>query len=236
MTEKFLYFIHPERKFLLWLAFLGILMLALYQGTKVSSPAKKRGEIMGYVPLAIALGCGVFAISPVEAKTQQTASYNNVSYAGQEIEERPVLESVSFGFGNDSDDADSSVEEMLQGDTYVFREDNYVDLLANLQEDPKAHVGKNVQIEGFVYREPDFADEEFVIARMYMLCCAADAQVVGLLVEWEDAGELRPQDWLQIEGVLDTKIFEMNGYTEVVPYIKVTKAEKIQTPLYPYVY
>ncbi|WP_120119243.1 hypothetical protein [Bacillus terrae] len=46
-------------------------------------------------------------------------------------------------------------------------------------------VGKEVEITGFVYKEPEFKENQLVIARFGISCCYADALVYCIFRRWK---------------------------------------------------
>lgn len=93
----------------------------------------------------------------------------------------------------------------------------YIDAI----EHPEKYIKKHVQVKGKAY-EP--ADESvtncaFVLGRNAMVCCADDVQPIGIFCYWQFAGQLIPQEWVQIEGIMDMIFDEELGVD--VPIIQV---------------
>lgn len=103
---------------------------------------------------------------------------------------------------------------------------------------PEAYAGKTIQVLGFVYRDPAGEPGAFLISRLLVSCCAADAQVAGFKCTWDRADTLPDGGWFFIQG---------RGEVETVynPYLKsdekslvirVTDADEIEPLESPYVY
>ncbi len=85
---------------------------------------------------------------------------------------------------------------------------------------------------GFVYRQPDFKPNQFVVARFSVSCCTADATVAGLLVEAPDAAKYPTDSWVEVQGQLHMTSINDNEFLMLkAEQIKPTKAPKD-----PYVY
>ncbi|MGM7720744.1 TIGR03943 family putative permease subunit [Metabacillus sp. Hm71] len=123
-------------------------------------------------------------------------------------------------------------KEMLDMDMISLTEKDYIAMTSILDQNPKKFVGKKVEMMGFVYREDDFKEDQFVLARFGLSCCVADASVYGTLVTIPDAKQFGDDQWLKIEGTVTT----INYHDLTLPYIKVTAVEEIEQPDEPYVY
>jgi putative membrane protein len=102
----------------------------------------------------------------------------------------------------------------------------------NDSDDFSTFNGQPVNLVGFVYREPDFDSNEFMVARFTLSCCVADASALGLPVRYEAAASLTEGDWVQITGELRVEPF---GEDEM-PVIQVASVKQIEQPEHPYLY
>ncbi|WP_139368038.1 TIGR03943 family putative permease subunit [Priestia abyssalis] len=121
---------------------------------------------------------------------------------------------------------------MLTKDHITVPDETFIPLMNIFDRNPEAFAGKEIELMGFVYREPDFAENQFVIARFGLSCCVADASVYGMLGESKGAEKLGVDQWVKIKGTLTTT--EYNSIR--LPYIKISQFEKIDAPPTPYVY
>lgn len=99
---------------------------------------------------------------------------------------------------------------------------------------PAAFDGLDVDVVGFIYREPNMEANQFMVARFTMSCCVADAFAIGLPIEVADESiaELADGTWIRVRGTLKAGTF--NG--SAVPIITPTAIEPIDTPDQPYLY
>lgn len=109
---------------------------------------------------------------------------------------------------------------------------DYIPVMNIIENNANQFIGKKVEVNGFVYREKGFKDNQFVVARFGISCCAADASVYGLLSTLENASTLKKDTWVHIKGIIQKTTY--NG--ENVPYIQVQQIESIHQPDNPYVY
>lgn len=139
---------------------------------------------------------------------------------GFEIQERP-------------EDIYAELEKkMLEMDTIIFTEENFIAMTAILDESPEKFVGKKVEVLGFIFREHDFEEDQFVIARFGLSCCVADASVFGTLASFPEARQYGDDKWVKLKGTLSTVKYQ----EWLLPNIDVSSIEVVEQPDSPYVY
>ena len=87
-------------------------------------------------------------------------------------------------------------------------------------------------VTGFVFRDESFGTDQFVAARLLMVCCAADMQTVGLLCQYDGAAQFESDSWVTVTGVLQKVPF--GG--EDAPCIAVESAVAAEEPEDAYIY
>ncbi len=92
--------------------------------------------------------------------------------------------------------------------------------------------GQPASVSGFVYREPDYDSETFMVARFTVSCCVADASAIGLPVTDLDADTFETGQWIQVAGPVVVEDF--NG--ETLPVVHAESIEVIEMPDHPYLY
>ncbi|WP_243291124.1 TIGR03943 family protein [Bacillus sp. FJAT-47783] len=123
-------------------------------------------------------------------------------------------------------------EKMLDRDVIRVTDENFISVTRILDQWKDEFVGKKIEYSGFVYREPGFIDDQFVIARFGISCCAADASVYGTIASSGEAKHLQNDEWVKVSGTLST-----TTYQDVeIPLIVIDKLTKINQPSDPYVY
>ena len=65
---------------------------------------------------------------------------------------------------------------------------------------PAAFNGTAADVIGFIYREPSFSDEQFMLSRFTMSCCVADAFPIGMPVSAPEAPDTGA--WVRVQGEL----------------------------------
>ena len=86
--------------------------------------------------------------------------------------------------------------------------ENRISLL-DLVRDTENYEGMRVVAEGMVYRAPHADESTFMLFRFAIVCCAADAIPVAILVKNTEAGNLNNDIWVRVEGLMN--IETING-------------------------
>lgn len=102
--------------------------------------------------------------------------------------------------------------------------DNYTNILKDCHKNPYNYVDKKIKTSGYIYRNADFSESQFVIARD-MLINKNESQVVGFLCEYEDIKEFENNVWVCAEGTIS-----IGDYYGAIPIIKVSHIQRITTP------
>ncbi|MDV2683313.1 TIGR03943 family protein [Alkalihalophilus lindianensis] len=127
---------------------------------------------------------------------------------------------------------DELAEELLQEDRLVVTEENYLDVMTVLDLHLDRFEGKEIEMVGFVYREPDFDDDQLVVARFGMTCCVADASVYGTMIETSEATHYENDTWVHIRGSIGKTMY--NDFH--IPLIHLDKITEVPEPETPYVF
>lgn len=101
-------------------------------------------------------------------------------------------------------------------------------------EFPNEFDGQDASVIGFVYRQPDFPANTFMVARFTVSCCVADALPIGLPSYWEveDTEALPDGTWVQVEGAFKAGSF--GGIN--IPILQAQNITRIEQPEHPYIY
>lgn len=113
-----------------------------------------------------------------------------------------------------------------------MNDENFIAVTRILDQWGSEFVGKRIEYFGFVYREEDFEEDQFVIARFGISCCAADASVYGTIATYGEAAKLENDEWVRVEGTLSTTMY----HDVEIPMIEIHQLVKVKQPKDPYVY
>ena len=111
-------------------------------------------------------------------------------------------------------------------------ESNYTNSLTDIYLNIKAYVNRKISISGFAYHLDTLEKNQFVIARLVITCCAADAAIVGLVCTIKKKREISFDNWYQITGTIQ----QLSHRDEIVPQIVVSSIQPIEKPEVIFVY
>lgn len=102
----------------------------------------------------------------------------------------------------------------------------------DISYDINSYIGKKIIYTGFIYRDDQVLQHQFVVGRLMMTCCAADAGLVGFIATYNKYSELKNDEWYEIKAIIDKTIY--NEYE--VPYLKIYEVTKVDKPTDEYIY
>lgn len=123
-------------------------------------------------------------------------------------------------------------KKLYKKDVITIHTEGFLEMLTVLDMYRNNFLGKTVVISGFLYRENDMAKNQFVVSRMAMQCCSADATPYGFLVKSGMGADLDKDTWITLTGVIGLTNYNGN---EIIQ-LDATKIKKIKAPEDPYVY
>ena len=145
----------------------------------------------------------------------------------------------------------NEVKATNQPGTDHYQEYNQLDIGDILSDGSKAPLqemlNSKILLKGKVLKSSLLKNDEVVIYRMIITCCAADALPSGVLVKLPGKNQFREQDWVEVEGTmqllpLDEKLKNIEPLAgmvpqgDIYPYFTATKAYKITAPASEYLY
>ena len=93
-------------------------------------------------------------------------------------------------------------------------------------------IGQEVKVSGFVYQDERYGTEQFMVTRFVVSCCVADANVLGLLVQWPADQTPANDQWVEVAGVF---IANPNPNSPM-PMVAARTVTPIEVPNQPYMY
>jgi putative membrane protein len=241
-TGKLSNFISPKMVKYIIFSFVVLTILTFYQGNKIFSPPNSRPISIGHWILMLTLIIGFTA-------AEKGVSLSITTNKGVNLPNYVKSDKLKVPSSYNSEDKNLKDKEIKEGymegntlvekdNTIVIDEQNFYKAVTEIGTNLDKYTGKKVTINGFVFKKEDLKEDEFVIARMSMACCAADAQVIGLMAKWDRTLELKKDSWVKVEGIIEEVEYKETGTNTnlTLPVIKVTNIENLTTPDNIYVY
>ncbi|GIN99462.1 TIGR03943 family protein [Brevibacillus halotolerans] len=135
-------------------------------------------------------------------------------------------------FGGFGDFYQEFATSLYQEPVMKLTDQNFLDGLTVLSVFTHEFNGHPLELMGFVYRQPNMQENEFVVARFSVSCCTADAQVSGVLVQSPTAKEFKTDSWVKVKGTLGLTTFEGNELL----ILQAQQISQVPAPKDPYVY
>ncbi len=129
-------------------------------------------------------------------------------------------------FGSDSANISNEIQSAQE-----IKACDYTNFLKDCHENIQNYVGKSFTITGYVYRLPDFNENQFVLSRTMIIDEANSAVVVGILSECSSSQSYADGDWITVTGII-TKGY----YKGEMPILEIKEITKCNTPEDEYVY
>ena len=115
-------------------------------------------------------------------------------------------------------------KQILSNNHIEISNTNYANILMESYDNIDKYIGKNITVVGYIFRLPDFGNNEFVIARD-MLVSDTHSQIIGFLCNYNQINEFETNSWVKINGVI-----QKGHYFGEIPIIKVKTIKKVTTP------
>ena len=138
--------------------------------------------------------------------------------------------------GDENERSEEEYEKLMNqlksGSTIKFDDSIYSSYYEEISSNIDKYQGKTVSLNGFVYKEEGFSENQLVVSRFLVTHCVADASIIGFLSEFPEAASIEKDTWIKIEGVIET-----GSYIDTpIPLIRVSKWEVTEQPEVPYLY
>jgi putative membrane protein len=109
---------------------------------------------------------------------------------------------------------------------------NFIAVMSELYCYPKEYVGKEIEMQGFIFKDSSKSPDRFSLVRYVIACCVADASPYGVLCEIKDAASYPEGGWYQIQGTIEVNENQGKSF----PVIKITWIKSISPLAVPYVF
>lgn len=123
-------------------------------------------------------------------------------------------------------------ERYVAQETIQVTSENYMEVMEAIYDYPNEFVGKNIEMVGFVYNDPNNANQQFLF-RFGIIHCIADSGVYGLLSTGQ-ASNFPDNTWVSAKGRI--KLSYHSSLQQALPTLELTDYTKVEQPKNPYVY
>lgn len=120
---------------------------------------------------------------------------------------------------------------IIQDGTIIMGDDYFGYLYYEIEKNPSTYDSRQIVITGFVYKETEFDDNEFKVARIQLPKCGSEEnQMVGLMCVTEKAPDFSNGEWITVKGtlVVECYINPMTNTERFRYHIEPESIERIQ--------
>ncbi|GAA0077671.1 TIGR03943 family protein [Clostridium sp. CTA-5] len=244
-------YVHPRIVPFVVLGMISMFIIALFLVKDIFQNKKKKIKFKDYIIFVIPLIMIFFMESNSVSSTTIKSSDINVNTSANVISDTNLN-----NLSRDNINQDNNFKNDSRSDVYKEKYENNIQVTSDKKEldikdnvininsknfvfsldeilaNPEKYVGQDIEITGFVYKDKNIKENEFIIGRFMMVCCAADMQIAGIKCDINNLESYDNDTWLKVKGKIKTDIYE--GAIE--PVIVVEKIEKDLSPDTSYVY
>ncbi len=116
-------------------------------------------------------------------------------------------------------------DEISTPEVSVIEANNYTNVLKSVYENLDDYVGQTICFKGYIYRNSDFKENEFVLARDMTTSRQNETLVVGFLCNYKDSKNFVDGTWVELTGTIDK-----GNYNGEIPVLKVIKISVTDEP------
>lgn len=98
--------------------------------------------------------------------------------------------------------------------------------------DVNTYTGETANVIGFVFKDERLAENQFLVSRFVITCCAADGLAIGMVVNWDQASTLTENTWVRVNGPVES--YQLEG--QAIPLIEADSVEVVEEPPQPYLF
>ena len=256
LNNEIIKYVHPRIVPFVVLGMMAMFIIALFLIGDIFHNKKKKIRFKNYVIFVIPL-IMIFLMQRTSGESSTIRSSDINANTGSNITSNRNLNNVSTNNtnpDNNSNNKPTSINSTFdlyggktesdgQGTIYKKELDikdnainvnskNFVFSLDEILANPDKYVGREIEIAGFVYKDKTLKENEFIVGRFMMVCCAADLQIAGLGCEGTNLEEYPNDTWIKIKG----KVKNDTSDGTADPVIVVEHMEKDLKPDTSYVY
>lgn len=202
-------------------AYITIVMLSIiacFQFQNIFTFQRNSNLKLKLLPIIVAIILGVISIN-----NQKTFKHNELNKEFKESNRSSIDKNSLY---EHEVDYSAIREDNIKEETLIVNESNPM-VLDDVRINPEKYIGRELEISGFVCKENYLKENQFIIGRIIMNCCAADSKVVGIIGEYDKAYELKENEKIIVKGIIgSSSIKDDSNISHKVPILIIEKLEK----------
>ena len=121
-------------------------------------------------------------------------------------------------------------DEIKSSEISYISPNNYCNILNTVYRNLDDYIGKKICFNGYIYRQIDFADNQFVLARDMVSNTSNKTAIVGFLCSSNTSIKYPDNTWVEIIGEI-----KKGYYNGEIPIIEIIEIKTIDEPENPFV-
>jgi len=124
-----------------------------------------------------------------------------------------------------------------ESEEFKIDKENFYSASEQIFSSPESYINRKIRITGFVHKSRKLKDKRYIVARLVMYCCAADAGITGVIFNSEKTGgSFKKDEWIELYGHIELQIAGSGGTSDKAPVLVVESYKRIPAESSPYVY
>lgn len=103
--------------------------------------------------------------------------------------------------------------------------ENYTNILKEVHEDIDTYIGQKISFTGYIYRNSDLKENQFILARDMKIDNSSQTVVVGFLSEYNEIKCFEDNTWIKVIGEI-----KKGYYYGDIPYLEISEIEVVNEP------
>lgn len=117
-------------------------------------------------------------------------------------------------------------QENSKKETLIINDNNPM-IMDDIRISPEKYIGRKLEIHGFVCKENYLNENQFIIGKLIVNCCAADSKIIGIVGEYEKAYDLYENEKIIARGKVGiSTIIDINRVNHKIPALIIESLEK----------
>jgi len=205
-TNKIDFYVGQKMIIYMYFAVFMISLMIIFQFSKIFTAKTSENISLKNIPLILTLILGVVSIN--NASNFKHIILNDKIASAEHIHQYDIDEYLEFS-----------------NSRTVVVDDNNANILDDIAVHPEKYSGYNIIMDGFVCKENYLSKNQFVLGKIVIDCCRADSSIFGIVTEYEGMKNLKENQEIKVEGIIDSTIIYNNGKEHIVPLVIVNKLE-----------
>lgn len=227
INREILMYVHPRIVPFALFGMISMFIIALFLVSSCFYNNKRKFKLKNHVIFIIPLIMIVFM--------QGTNVNPAIKTSNRNINSDSPASAFELYSGKTESDGQGAVDKKeldIKNNVIQVNSKNFVYSLDEILGNPDKYEGKEIDLTGFVYKDEDLKQNQFIIGRYMMICCAADMQIAGITCDSNNLGNYDNDTWIKVRGKIKKDFSE----DQVDPLIEVEHIEIDLNPDTSYVY